>query len=546
MKQFALLVLVGVALISQVQAQVGNIRLNEQLEQFVLDSINADPSFHTAIKPYRKDQVIGYNRIQQKLGVQVDTKLGHYLYNKEWITRSIRNKKFHIRPIITTELGPLLTQGLSYESERDGIVQDLQIGANLYSDINSKWTIDLSYVFTNWSAPVYLQTSVDSTQVIPKWGEYKNGDKYSAAGAQFIGEISYAPSKNFHFQVGRGKHFFGDGYRSLLLSDNAPFYNYFRSSVDLWRFKYIFLFAGHKDINPALPDQKYSRKYTATHFLSYNVTKWLNLNFFETIVQQATDSASQVGLDVNYLNPVAFFRPIEFNSGSPDNALLGIGGKIRISASLQLYGQAVVDELIIKELTANRGFWGNKYGLQAGLKWRPTKRFRGFAFRGEVNLVRPFTYSHGPGGNVYGSLHQPLAHPLGSNFIEALAIFRYRVGRFNSSLKVIMADKGLNQNGLNYGSDIYVDYSTRAVPDDQRIIVDGWEENDFGHQLRQGLRNRISYTEIKLSYLLHPKLGLALELGASFHSTKNDILSQNHTYAFFGLRTYLFNNSIDY
>ncbi len=527
-------------------SQVGNIRLNETIEQFVLDSINADPTFHTAVKPYRRDEVKGFEQMQKSLGIRVDSRFSHLLYNREWISGEVMNRKVFFNPVITTELGPLFKSGLGYESERDGAVQELQLGMNLYTDIFTNLTADFSFVFMNWSAPGYLQTMVDSTEVIPRWGEYKNGDQYSAADFQFIGEISYAASKSFHFQLGRGKHFFGDGYRSLLLSDNAPYYNYFRATADIWRFKYVFLLGQHQDLNPNVPNEKYSRKYTASHLLSYNVTKWLNINFFETIIQQSADSVTNTGLDPNYFNPVSFFRPVEFNSGSPDNALIGVGGKIRISKSLQLYGQAIVDEFILKEIRSDRGFWGNKYGLQAGLKWRPTKRLHGFSFRGEMNMVRPFTYSHGSSGELYGSLHSPLAHPLGANFVEGLAIARYRSGRFGLSLKYIYAQKGLDTEKKNYGGDIHKDYSTRTVPENKRVVVEGWEENDFGHELLQGLKTDIRYSEFKAYYLINPKLNLALEFGAVFRSSENTERTSDYTYAFFGIRTLLFNNVLDY
>ena len=35
------------------------------------------------------------------------------------------------------------------------------------------------------------------------------------------GHVSFQTSKHFNFQFGHGKHFIGDGYRSMLLSDNC-------------------------------------------------------------------------------------------------------------------------------------------------------------------------------------------------------------------------------------------------------------------------------------------------------------------------------------
>ena len=52
------------------------------------------------------------------------------------------------------------------------------------------------------------------------------------------GYLSYAPSKHFNIQLGHGKNFIGDGYRSLLLSDNSSPYPYLRLNTNFWKLKY--------------------------------------------------------------------------------------------------------------------------------------------------------------------------------------------------------------------------------------------------------------------------------------------------------------------
>ena len=67
------------------------------------------------------------------------------------------------------------------------------------------------------------------------------------------------------------------------------------------------------------------RKYTTTHYLSWAISKRVNLSFFDAIVWSATDSAGNYrGFDAQYLNPIIFMRPVEFSIGSPDNALMGL------------------------------------------------------------------------------------------------------------------------------------------------------------------------------------------------------------------------------
>ena len=65
------------------------------------------------------------------------------------------------------------------------------------------------------------------------------------------GYINYDINRFFDLQLGHGKHFIGDGYRSMLLSDNSFNYPYLKITTDIWKFKYINLFSYFQDIKYA-------------------------------------------------------------------------------------------------------------------------------------------------------------------------------------------------------------------------------------------------------------------------------------------------------
>ena len=89
--------------------------------------------------------------------------------------------------------------------------------------------------------------------------------------------------------------------------------------------------------------------------MSWNATKRINVSFFESIVWQSRDSNNaNLGYDVNYLNPVIFYRPTEYALGSGDNALIGASFKVRLWKHLQLYGQLIIDEFLLKEENRNK------------------------------------------------------------------------------------------------------------------------------------------------------------------------------------------------
>ena len=82
----------------------------------------------------------------------------------------------------------------------------------------------------------------------------------------------------FAIQFGHGKHFIGDGYRSLLLSDNAFNYPFLRIQTSFWRVQYTNLYAEMQDINyfenngiDNYDQMGYAKKYMSSHYLSTNV-----------------------------------------------------------------------------------------------------------------------------------------------------------------------------------------------------------------------------------------------------------------------------------
>src|SRR5690606_23707573 len=129
--------------------------------------------------------------------------------------------------------------------------------------------------------------------------------------------------------------------------------------------------------------------------------------------------------DVNYLNPVIFFRPVEYNhAGSSDRMLVGLNISYKFNARHQLYGQLILDEFLLSKLFGGEKWWANKYGIQLGYKSYSPFGLKGLYYQGEFNFVRPFTYTHATSVQSYSHMNMSLAHPFGANFMEALALVR--------------------------------------------------------------------------------------------------------------------------
>ncbi len=354
------------------------------------------------------------------------------------------------------------------------------------------------------------------------------------------GHISYTPSKYFNIQLGHGKNFIGDGYRSLFMSDNASSYPFFKLNTTFWKLKYTNTWMSLRDVRPEVTaDGSFRTKYMANHYLSYNVTKRLNIGLFESVLWQNDNDR---GFDVNYLNPIIFYRAIEFSTGSRGgNALIGISGKYKFTDRINAYAQWIIDEFSGSDVFGGNGSYKNKTGYQLGAKYYDAFGVDGLYLQAEYNRVRPYTYSHNTIVLNYGHNNQSMAHTLGSNFSEFIAIARYQKGRLFGDAKFIFAKRGLEFNTAElpkfYGGDIYGD-------EDNRI-------DDLGNDVGQGNTTDFFHAELQAGYLINPATNLKIYGSIIFRDFKplvntETVFENQTTWLNFGIRTDLFNWYYDF
>jgi hypothetical protein len=379
------------------------------------------------------------------------------------------------------------------------------------------------------------------------------------------GWVRYSPNRIFTFEAGTGKNFIGNGYRSMLLSDNARNYPYFRIDTRIWRIHYTNLWAEFQDNRfKDGPQGAFQKKYGAFHYLSYSITNRLELSFFEAVIWQGRDSLHTRGFDINYLNPVIFYRPVEWTMGSPDNAMMGLNLNYRFFSDTYLYGQLMIDEFSVDHMKARDGWWANKYAGQIGARTflkireaRDVKReakdiireakdeeslasrftlhdlvLRGVFLQSELNFARPYTYSHWTSKQNYGHLSQPLAHPLGANFVEWVSFARLHWDRFLIEGRYSLARFGANEDGLNYGQDIFLPYTTHV--------------NELNNVIGQGLLTDLTYKTLTCSYLVNPASRLNIFLSLTDRRQVSDTADSRTLWLTFGIRNSLRNFYYDY
>jgi hypothetical protein len=332
--------------------------------------------------------------------------------------------------------------------------------------------------------PAYVRQWENRFKAVPGEGYYKN---FKGTGYDYIdarGYFTFNIAKYINAVFGYDKNFIGNGYRSLFLSDFSNNALFLKLNTRIWKINYQNLFMELTAAEPRSSDRLLGKKYAALQHLDVGVTKWLNIGLFEGVVFGRKDH-----FDFTYLNPIIFYRSIEQQNGSPDNAMVGFDAKANIAHKFQFYGQLLFDEFVLSELKSGKGWWGNKYGIQIGAKYIDAFSISNLDLQIELNRVRPFTYTHEDSVAEYSHYNQPLAHPLGANFQEMIGIARYQPApKWRIEAKAIYYYQGRDTGSSNFGSNIF-------LPDKPPF-----RSKDYGFYIGTGVKAKTLYSSLLLSY----------------------------------------------
>ncbi|AXY77493.1 hypothetical protein D3H65_27455 [Paraflavitalea soli] len=377
--------------------------------------------------------------------------------------------------------------------------------------------------------PLFVQQRIIANDAVPGVGFYKDFKTTATDYIDARGSINFTAAKYLDFQFGYDKNFIGNGYRSLFLSDFGNSYLFLKINTRIWKLDYMNLFMElvPQTININAGNKLLDRKYTAIHHLSMQMTRWLNIGIFEAVTFGRRNH-----FDFTYLNPIIFLRASEQQAGSADNAIIGLDIKANVAKRFQFYGQFMMDEFKLKEVRDGKGWWANKFGLQAGAKYIDAFGAKNLDLQGEVNFLRPFSYSHYDSLANYTHYNQPLAHPLGANFIEAIGIVRYQPHpKWTTSARVILWQQGTDTANSNVGSNIFMVNTTR--------------NGDYGYNLPNGPKSTGINAQLLASYEV--KENLFLDASVLIRRLSSDVVPDRNTSLFtLAVRMNMFRREYDY
>jgi len=411
-----------------------------------------------------------------------------------------RNFVLHANPITSIGVGTEAKGQLLFENYR---------GVELHGTIDNKVSFYTMFTENQARYAGYIRSVTDSTLGVPYEGFWK---QYRETGVDFLRAQAYIDfniTEHIGAQFGYGKHFIGDGRRSLILSDFGNNYPYLRLNTQVWKIKYTNIFAqligqtqgGDFGLRGT---GSFTQKQLATHHLSLNLAKNFNIGFFESVIY----GDSTGNLKVGYFNPIIFYRILEQQDGSADNVIMGMDFKWNLWKRFCLYGQLVIDELVVGEAFSDSGWWGNKQGFQLGAKYFDVFGISNLNAQLEWNSVRPYVYAHESNFTSYSHYNMALAHPLGANFRETLISINYQpISRLTIYGDLLLARYGKDQGGINYGQDIL------------RSYADG-RPGDYGNDMFQGEDTNLTMMQWRATYaIMH---NLEVDLGYIFREESSE------------------------
>lgn len=415
-----------------------------------------------------------------------------YKNDRDFIQYHTAGFRLYVNPVLYLNAGTdRYTTGTGTESQflyRNGK------GASLRGRVGQRLGIYADFTDTQVQYPEFTRQEIQRNGAVPSENNFKTtGTKgYDFLNARAY--VTYTPTKYLRIKLGRDRAFWGNGYQSFVLSDHATDYYLLNLHLRVGKFEYQCLFNQMVDFIPNKPDVygTYPKKYGAMHQLSFYPDRRIGITFMESTVYAPVLPNGQRGVELQYFNPLIFYRSVEAALGSPDNTFIGMAVKANILRHYQLYGQLLVDDYNFSERKNGAGWWGNKYGFQAGIKAIDLFNIETFDLQLEYNTARPYAFGHYNVSANYTHYGQLLGHPMGANFRETTLILRYMpLPKFYTVLTLVYLQKGEDLAGLNSGGN---PFRTNLTHDN------GSPNPDYGNNILQGNLRTDQRVQFRVSY----------------------------------------------
>ena len=380
-------------------------------------------------------------------------------------------------------------------------------GAQAGLSVNKKFSLFVSFYENQARYASFIDSTARQIGNLPGQGFSKNLNTGKYDWMNATANISYHFADALQVTVAYDKLHIGEGYRSVLISDNPYNFTHARLSGKVGRWQYHSVWAYMNDLrNPRIADTQdplsnrlgNGVKYGAFQYVDYLAGEKVSLGIFHSLIWAQNNQGR----------------------GGKANGGLGLNVKYQPWQKYIFYGQLYADDI------SKFGFGSSdnhRTAFQLGGKTYDLFDVENLNVTVEYNQAAPYTYQHPNNRINYTSNGEALAHPRGANFREALGIATYRWNRWEVYGQAMYARYGLDPtNSDNVGVDLFK----------EEVTADGY-------RIAQGNLNHLFYHELRFSYVMNPKYNLRWELGVIDRRNKNTATGNyQHAAIFtFGLRS---------
>jgi len=443
----------------------------------------------------------------------------HYFKKKYgqsyWLMRKLRYEHlFSVRHSnFQLNIDPLLMLETGKETKSDNWIYRNTRGIFIQTIIGNKIGFYSMFHENQSRFMDHIASFADYYGVVPGQAYQKRfgEDAYDYAWSE--GMLVYDNNQNFQIQFGHGKRFVGNGYRSVLFSDNTFSFPHMYFKYGKGNFHYHTWFSSF--MNPLIPynnvqfNLQWQRKAGVFHYLTYSMNDNFELGVFESNIIESRESNGNYNFNLLHYNPVIFLGSMDKNN----NSYLGINLNARYTYFM-FYGQFAINS---HKAEMNAFQLGSSYSVMFPYSF--------LRVRLEVNHAQSHTYSFADTVLSYTHYNQPLAHPLGENFTELVFRSTLRVRTFEFEYKFNYATSKGDSIGHLPALNLF-NRETNIISLDEASV-----------------RN---IHELKISFIINPHYNMRISAGMFFRNFRFKSIVDQNTFIYLVFQTPLFKKYYDF
>ncbi len=265
-----------------------------------------------------------------------------------------------------------------------------------------------------------------------------------------------AEDMSLAIQLGREKIKFGYGYQSkFVLSGDHPLLDFLKIDFNYGIFSFTSWHASTVGEFDPVRSLNYT-KYIATNRFKLSFKNLFDFGLGESIVYSGR------GIDLAYLNPLAFYKFAEMSLQDRDNGMLWFDLETHFVKNLEFQATFYMDDDPFGNLQ-NLSNYINKTGYKLAAFWYTPFSISDLSLIFEYTRIRPYVYSHSNPKNTYTAWGQILGDQIGPNSDEIFLRLAYNASpwlRFTFDFQHIRhGDNIYDSFGnliFNAGGDVFV------------------------------------------------------------------------------------------